>query len=345
MLFSRKLFRWCFRLITTLVLLVIGLACAGALYQAIGNWNDARRFPQRGKLVQAGSVKLNIDCSGTRAEDKPIVVLESSGGSPARVWAKVQPDIAKFTRVCSYDRAGLGWSEPSTTPRTREHEAEELKLLLMAANETGPYVMAGVSQGGLTIQAFTHKYPDDVAAVVLVDASHPDMDKRAQEVLSKEEADNYRNFDKALKSDSAKFANIWANRLGITRLLTPSKDDLDDEINYLSWQTKSVNTFFEEFKLYDESLEKIRATGNLGDRPLIVLTAGIGDNMTKSPADAAAMQKLWIDELQKSLVALSTQGKQIIVPDSGHMIPIDKPEAVVSAIREVWEQAQTKLSE
>jgi pimeloyl-ACP methyl ester carboxylesterase len=335
---GRTFFRQCLRGIGVLGLLVIALACAGALCQAIGNWRDGQRFPNTGKLVHAGATKLNIICIGAKMPGKPAVILESAGGSPARVWAKVQPEIAKFSRVCSYDRAGLGWSEAATTPRTREQEAEELKALLTAAGENGPFVMAGVSQGGFTVQAYTHKYPDDVAAVVLVDASHPDTDKRTLEVLSKVEAEKYRAFNAALRSDWVKFANIWANRLGVSRLLTPAKDELESELNFLSWQTKSMNTFFEESKLYDKGAEKIRTIGNLGSRPLIVLTAGKEDDLYESPADAAATRELWVNELQKSMAGLSTRGKQIIVPDSGHMIPIERPDAVVSAIREVWEQ-------
>ena len=337
---TSKLFLWTRRTVTAVVIFIVALALIGALFQAIGNWRDARRFPQKGKLVQAGSVKLNIDCSGTREKGKPIVVLESAGGSPGRVWAKVQPEIAKFARVCSYDRAGLGWSEPAATTRTRQQEAEELKLLLAAAGEVGPYVMVGVSQGGLTVQAFAYKYPDDVAGVVLVDASHPDTDKRTVEVLSKPEAQQYIALNKLLKSDSFKFQTVWSARLGLSRLLTPAKDKLDEELNYLSWQMKAIDTNFAEYKLYQDSADKIRMTGNLGDKPLIVLTGGkVDEGFYTSPADVAATQSLWINEIQKGMAQLSTRGKQVIVPDSGHMIPFDKPSAVVSAIREVWEQS------
>jgi pimeloyl-ACP methyl ester carboxylesterase len=329
-----------------LLALILLLALAGALYQAVGNWRDSRRFPQQGKLFQAGSVKLNIDCSGAIVEGKPTIILESSGASPGRVWAKVQPEIAKFSRVCSYDRAGLGWSEPATTPRTRQQEAEELRLLLAAAGERAPYVMVGISQGGLTVQAFTHKYPDLVAGVVLVDASHPDTDKRTVAVLSKAGAEQYITFNNLLKSDAAKQQSIWSARLGLTRLLTPANDKLDEEINYLSGQLKAIETCFEEFKLYDESADKIRTIGNLGDRPLIVLTGGKEEGgFYASPQDQAAAKKLWVYELQKEMAGLSTRGQQVIVPDSGHMIPFDKPMAVVKAVKEVWEQACADLAQ
>jgi pimeloyl-ACP methyl ester carboxylesterase len=324
------------RLILALIVLIAFIACIGAMYQAIENWKDARRFPQKGKLIQAGEIKLNIDCSG---EGKPTVILESAGAFPARAWVKVQPEVAKFARVCSYDRAGYGWSEPSLTPRTMQQEADELKLLLQAAGEDGPYVLVGHSQGGLNVRAFAHKYPVDVAGVVLVDASHPDFDKRILEVLSVKAREQYISDDRLINSELGKFLSVWMVRLGITRLVTPKADELSQEINYLSWQTKTIKAFSSEIELFEKSAEQIRASGNLGDRPLIVLTAGkVDEEIYESQADVTAVQKLWVEVLQKDLVKLSSKGKQIVIADSGHLIPQEKPEAVVSAIKEVLEQ-------
>jgi pimeloyl-ACP methyl ester carboxylesterase len=339
LLFLRKSCCWFIQLMTMLILLVIGLACAGAAYQAIGNFKDARCFPQRGKLVQIGALKLNIECSGT---GKPTVVLESAGNTAARGWAKVQPDVAKFTRVCSYDRAGYGWSEPGLQPRSIAQEAEEMKLLLQAAGETGPYILVGHSQGGFNVRAFAHKYPEDVAGVVLVDASHPEWAKATQAVLSKKAKFQYGMADRLMKTRLGLYLWIGAVQLGVIRMLTPKEDAVNQEINYLRWRPKAIKAFWEEYGLFDKSTDHIRASGDLGDRPLIVLTAGkVDGGIYDNPADAAAAQKVWVDVLQKDLVRLSSRGRQIVVPDSGHMIPMDRPEAVVSAIREIWEQTGT----
>src|SRR5713226_2792133 len=93
----------------------IFLACAGAAYQAIGNWRDARRFPQRGRSVGVAGLKLNLNCNGS---GRPTVILESGLGLSSVGWIKIQPEIAMYTRVCAYDRAGYGWSEASKEPRT-----------------------------------------------------------------------------------------------------------------------------------------------------------------------------------------------------------------------------------
>lgn len=254
----------------------------------------------------------------------------------------MQPEVARFTRVCSYDRAGYGLSEPGLQPRTMEQEAEELKLLLQAAGETGPYILVGHSQGGFNVRAFAHKYSDDVVGVVLVDASHPDTQKRILEVLSKKAKDKYIAANQLMNSKLGLYLSIWAMRLGITRMITPKGDELDQEISYLRWQTKVLKAFLSETELFEESTDQIRASGNLGDRPLIVLTAGkVDEGVYDNPADAAAAQKVWVNVLQTDLVRLSSRGKQIIIPDSGHMIPMERPEVVVSAIREIWEQTKT----
>jgi pimeloyl-ACP methyl ester carboxylesterase len=331
---------WSLWLVLALAMSMLGLACVGAMYQAVGNWRDAKRFPQRGRLVQAGPMKLNIDCSG---EGKPTVILESAGGIPARGWAKVQPEVAKFTRVCSYDRAGYGWSEPGPQPRTMEQEAKELKLLLQAAGELGPYVMVGHSQGGFNCQAFAHLHPDDVVGVVLVDASHPDTIERTVDVLSKPERDRLLADVKHFRSWWFKTTQVWLARLGMTRLFAPAPDELSREIKYLMMRKNGIEAFADELAADDINGAQIRASGTLGDIPLIVLTAGkSSDGNYSSETDRVAERRVWVEGIQAELAKLSSGGKQIVVADSDHMIPTERPDAVVAAIRDVWDQASRK---
>src|SRR5690348_4968166 len=171
--------RWLRRGALALVGLALLLACIGSAYQLIGNWRDAHRFSQRGRFVQAGPIKMNMDCAGSGS---PIVILEQGGGVPAIGWMKVQPQIAQFTRVCSYDRAGYGWSEPGPMPRTIPRMVNELKVLLDASAEKSPYVMAAASLGGPIVRLYAGLYPNDGAGVILVDPAHEDQQKRAQRV-------------------------------------------------------------------------------------------------------------------------------------------------------------------
>jgi hypothetical protein len=131
-------------------------------------------------------------------------------------------------------------------------------------------------------------------------------------------------------------------QLGLARLLTPQKDELSPEINSLGWQPKAMQAFQSETEVFETNNDQVRASKTLGDRPLIVLTAGKVDEGIYDSAIDAAAQRVWVEGLQAEMAQLSSRGKQVIVPDSGHMISTERPDAVVDAIREVWDQAKAK---
>jgi pimeloyl-ACP methyl ester carboxylesterase len=126
-------------------------------------------------MVDVGGYRLHLYCTG---EGSPTVILEAGGGNPWLSWYQVQPQVAQFTRVCSYDRAGLGWSDPSPKPRTTKVIADELHTLLHNAGITAPFVLVGHSLGGLDARMFASQYPSEAVGMVLVDSSHPDQDDR-----------------------------------------------------------------------------------------------------------------------------------------------------------------------
>ena len=335
--------RWSRRAALALIALLAVLAATGAVYQIVGERRDVGRFPQRGRSVQAGPVRLNLDCS---AYGSPTVILDSGMGVPAVGWIKVQPEVARFARVCSYDRAGYGWSEPGPGPRTSLQIARELKALLDAAGERGPFVLVGHSFGGYNIRVFTGLDPGDVAAVVLVDASHEDEEERIGSVLPaavrKEEKEND-DMDEMLERILTPFLiHLGIQRLslaaGWTGLPGSMSRNFAEELFYLQEQQKFRNAVESEGDASSQSAAQARSAGNLGDRPLIVLTAGkpYEPEPLLTETDLEKQKKMWIDVLQVEEAHLSTRGKQIVVPDSGHMIPFERPDAVVSAIREVW---------
>src|SRR5581483_7569321 len=171
---TRRWLRWLKRILLGAVALVVLVLVVGALYQWIGYRSDAKRFPEQGRLVDAGGLRLNIDCSGTRKARAPAVILESGAGVPAIGWDFVQPKIAEFAYVCSYDRAGYGWSDPPVNPdRSSAEVSKELHTLLQNAGVQPPYILVGHSLGGLNIRVFNGMYPNEVAGAVFVDSSHP----------------------------------------------------------------------------------------------------------------------------------------------------------------------------
>jgi pimeloyl-ACP methyl ester carboxylesterase len=153
-------------LLGSLVLLVV----AGAIYQAIGTWQDHQRFPPSASLVRVNERQMHIHVTG---EGPPTVVFESGMGASCLSWTLVQPQVAQFTRAASYDRAGHGWSAPARERRTAEQIAQELHTLLDAAAVPGPYVLVGHSFGGYVNRAFAHMYRNEVVGMVLVDSIHP----------------------------------------------------------------------------------------------------------------------------------------------------------------------------
>lgn len=326
--------RWLKRVAWTLVGILVVLAIAGAAYQAIATNRDAQRFPQRGKSVDIGGFSLNLDCTGAGS---PTVILESGLGAPAASWALVQPDVAKFTRVCSYDRAGYGWSDPSPLPHTSLAIVKELHALLLNAGVAPPYILVGHSFGGYNVRVYAGQYPDEVAGVVLVDSSHEDQKARMPAKLREwSEARQVRRLET--------FIPILI-RLGIARFLLRHQFDevkipqqMKDELLYLSLQPQFVRAVVAETSSFDESAQQVRAAGTLGDKPLIVLTAGRSLNLPDMPAaEMQAFRAIWVNELQPSLARLSTSGQRIMVEKSDHLIPFEQPQAIVSAIRQVME--------
>jgi pimeloyl-ACP methyl ester carboxylesterase len=152
-------------IVTSLVVVVLLLA--GATYQGVATALERRKYPHPGQLVDVGGHQLHIYCIG---EGGPAVVLEAPAAGMSAVWGWVQPEVAKATRVCSYDRAGLGWSEAGDKPYDPGRVPDELHTLLAAAKEPGPYVLAGHSLGAAFVRRFASVYPADTAAIVVIES-------------------------------------------------------------------------------------------------------------------------------------------------------------------------------
>lgn len=335
--------RWLKRIFLSGLALIILLAIAGACYRVIEQNADARRFPQQGKSVSLGpefaNASLNIDCSGVGS---PTVILDSGLGVPAVGWNLVQPQVAKFTRVCSYDRAGYGWSTPGPMPRTSAEIVKELHALLAAAGEKPPYILVGHSFGGFNVRVYNGAYPGEVAGMVLVDASHEDQISRMPAAMT--------DFQKKAEA-SAKWQAFLAPALidlGIARLTSdvssPSylSQNFREELRYLQLQTKFLSATSSELASFaGASADEVRASGNLGDKPLVVLTAGKNPDASALPPGFPVkafddFENIWRNDLQVREAHLSTRGRQIIVPDSDHMIPFERPDTIISAIHDVF---------
>jgi pimeloyl-ACP methyl ester carboxylesterase len=322
-------------ILKSVVALLLIAAAAGFVYEEVGRRQDRQRLPQIGRSVDIGGRTLNIYCSG---EGSPAVILDSGAGHPGYAWAHIQPEIAKFTRACWYDRAGEGWSDPGPFPRTSAASAKDLHELLQRAGVAAPYVLVGHSLGGLNVRVYNGLYPNEVAGMVLVDSAHEEEPKRAPKFMLGPTLPQSLWYPLHLTVRAAE-------RFGLVRLLSPSVPLPDDPtqrtraqiVEALRQQPKSVANRSGDATV-PESYAQAHAAAGLGDRPLIVLTRGKPLSPSGNPEmdrQSAAYEQVWMHELQAQLARLSTRGRQVIVESSGHGVPEEAPAAVIDAVREV----------
>jgi pimeloyl-ACP methyl ester carboxylesterase len=333
---NTKLSRRFRKALSAIAFLILVPLAGGMIYEMFGRVRDAHRFPVRGQMVDIGGYRLHINCTGVGT---PTVILDSGLGEPALSWIGVQSGVERFTRVCSYDRAGYGYSDPGPQPRSSLQIAKELHALLEKSETPGPYVLVGHSFGGYNVRVYAGLYPDQVAGVVLVDSSHEDQGKF--------EPASARDQGRALSS-LAPFVPL-VRFFGILRLrdkfqpttITGSKlsQTTMQEISALALRPKFLPAAISEYgTLGTESATQVRSAGDLGDLPLMVLTAGQATDPGNRDLDG--FRKAWLEELQPSLARLSRRGRQVVVQDSDHMIPYKNPEAIVRAIQSVWTEAR-----
>jgi len=310
--------------------LALALVPLGICYHSITLRADARRFPQEGKSVNVGGFNLNLNCTG---QGSPTVILEAGLGVPAISWRSVQSGITGFTRVCSYDRAGYDWSDPGPMPRTSARSAAELHTLLRNAGEKPPFVLVGHSFGGTNVRVYNGLFPEDVAGIVLADTGQEDLQlpDYFQQLLSIE-------LDQRRRSRKWAALRYW---LGISRLEAAQQiDDPALPYNRQEWfyfliQPGFIAAAASEIENRGASTEQLRRSGTLGDKPLIVLIAR--DSLLDLPLSLEnkhALNHMWV-ESEKRLTDLSSRGKWVMVSGTGHMIPFDRPDAIVDAVREL----------
>ncbi|XXY48939.1 alpha/beta fold hydrolase [Sorangium sp. So ce269] len=324
---------WARRVLLGLLVALVALVGAGALYQAAATRLDQRKFAPPGRLVDVGGRKLHIHCLG---QGSPAVILETGMAGTSASWSWVQPEVARSTRACSYDRAGMGWSDPGPEPRDARSAAAELRTLLERAGIQGPHVLVGHSLGGLSVRMFAEQHRSDVAGMVLVDATHPDLWRRLPPELQ-------------LPDASLLSAFPYVAMAGLTRFYSPFPVDPElpapqrAQIAALNASTASMTTIAAELRAIPASTEQVRRAGRLGDMPLVVLTAEDTYPQLTGELDAQA-NKVW-KQLQGELVALSSNVSHRQVPATTHESLVHRQadaRATVAAILQVVEAVRTR---
>jgi pimeloyl-ACP methyl ester carboxylesterase len=265
---ARRIMRWTGKAILWLLVALLVLALIGAIYQAIATGRAERAHLPPGEMVDVGNHNsLHIHCVG---KGSPTVVLDAALGAMSTSWVRVQREVSATTRVCAYDRAGLGWSERGSEPRDAKQVTSELHALLEGADiGEGPYVLVGHSYGGLYTQTYTARYPEEVAGVALIESSHPEQFNRLPEAR-----DSYEQ-TKRLYAVGTLLA-----RIGVVRLfnLSPAPPELPHQqraqVGALNPSMRQVSTTAQELRATPQSTAQARRLRSLGDKPLAVVSAG-----------------------------------------------------------------------
>jgi pimeloyl-ACP methyl ester carboxylesterase len=304
-------------LLTSLVFLAV-LALIGRIYEVIAHHRASVSCAMSGMRVDVGGFQLFLNCSG---QGSPTVVLESGALDSSRQWAKVQPEVSHVTRVCSYDRAGFGWSDPSPMPRSARQMATELHTGLVKAGIAPPYVMVGHSFGGLVTQIFASLYPDEVAGVVFDDSVHPE--------------------EIAQFPDNFPRSPVLARLLRLTAPLgLPRFFGWCDRTAACPDCGKYTNAVLAEYDEYPESHEQAAAAAtNLGNKPLAVLAHDPAVGLSGQRDDA--FEKAWT-VWQQELARRSTNSQVTIATGIGHEIQTDQPQLVINTILRVVQAARSQ---
>ena len=334
--------KWSKNIGLSLLCLVATLLIGGASYQFIGTKLDESKYPPLGQMVDVGGYKLHRNSMGSGG---PTVVLESGLGCISSDWGLVQSEIAKFTTVISYDRAGMGWSEESPCPRTSQQIVEDLHTLLHNAKIPGPYILVGHSFGGPNVQLYAITYPDEVAGLVLVDSSHEEQEKRLPEGPWKNQLALMR------KPNLMRFASLF----GVIRFLSafyksqrtsiPESAKLMLDISLaMSSTTKQFHTLAKEVQSFSTSMKQLADANQtiLIDKPCYVITAGliVEELATKFELSEDFIKQLhstW-NELQNELASRFKNSKHFIAKKSDHMIPYNQPEIIIEAVHELIQE-------
>ena len=266
--------------------------------------------PPPGEIIEVGDHRLHLDCRG---KGHPTVILESGLGGNSLDWVRVQPGVAEFTQVCAYDRAGYGWSELGSLPRTSLRIAAELHRLLEAAAVKAPYILVGHSFGGYGVRLFSARFPKQTAGIVLVDASHEQQ---------------FRYLPKAGLQPHAAGRHIAVAGLSIPDNL-PS--EFQEVATLLASSAKAFITLQSEMRYFQHSADQTLRLASKANLPITVLSRGKRVWPQNELGDRLEVAWQWLQEDLFSRVGTSHR----VAVHSGHYIHLDQPDMVIDAIRDL----------
>ncbi len=293
---------------------IVMLLLVGFVYQSYSSYVDSTSFDKRGEMIDIGGYSLYVEDTGT---GKVTVIFDAGMGDDSSVWNKVVEEVSQFSRVITYDRAGLGWSEESPHERDSKVIVDELHSVLEEKDITGTIILVGHSFGGVNMQRYALTYPEDVSALVLVDSAHEDQITKMPQASF-------------LQKYLFKFG-MWAAPVGIPRLYL---SNINPEEKAKKSTTKHQYTSLDEAEYFPRSLSELNElTPNYGDMPLVV----IARNKASSEIDNTKARDLVWATLQENIATRSTNSTIIFSGARQHSIHKMQPEIVIEAIQTLAE--------
>jgi pimeloyl-ACP methyl ester carboxylesterase len=303
------------------------LLIGGAAYQWIATWRTERKHPAPGELIEVGGHRLHIHSRGT---GNPAVVLDAGLSGASYDWETVATGIAQFTRVCTYDRAGYGWSDPGPRPRTSQRAVEELRALLQKADVKTPFILLAHSWAGINARLYASEYPDDIASLILVDSLNTDLLPDNEPLGQVSKLFEFLNWT----------ACFGTPRFAIPRFINAPLNDppaLEFRRAMLS-RTKSAQVIYDELTGQSNWLNVRSATKHLGDKPVVVISRLIEE--ADCVGDAGEGNRQWLKD-QEALLGISKNSRRIIAKTQDHNIQFSEPNLIVDTVRGMVESMRS----
>ena len=326
----KKVIKWFLAGLGCLLAIVL---VGGRIYQAVAQSSDLARYPAPGRLVDVAGHLMHIHCQG---QGRPTVVIEQGLGNVSSAWDEIHKQIARTTRVCAYDRAGMGYSEPVAKPLRAAEVAGLLQKLLLGAGIDDDLILVGWSAGGLYIREFHQQFPDKVKAMLFVDSSHEQQANRLPH-LPGEGRDTTMVIAKyAAPFGLVRLSGIVNNQMEAFQ----GSDELKSNLVAIYHQSHAIEAMLNESDAFTLDIQSSQPPAPIGDLPLIVLTQGkpveVSENMSPDMTlEYLQETRIRWNEMQLELAALSTQGRQIIATESGHGIHADQPDLLIDSVNEL----------
>jgi pimeloyl-ACP methyl ester carboxylesterase len=326
-------------IVLPIVILIAATVGTAAAFNAVATQYFFAHHPVPGTFYDVDGYKMHLYCTG---EGSPTVVLDAGLSNDSLIWANVQPELTKITRVCSYDRAGFGWSEPRPDPRDADRIVQELHGLLGEGGITGPIVLMGHSISGLYIRAYASHYPQNVSGLVFVDGSTPLQEDRFPTEVHEAE-----------KKAQFEFLKLkWLYILGIPRMMgecAPEEGFGETAAKMIAEDQCRPSVFAavaQEDRSFKQSGNETIHTGPFGDLPILIFSQ---DPEHPPPSDippqaAKSVSRIW-NEMQEELKNLSTCSRRIIARNSGHYVQIDRASLLNEEVTNFIKQIRTEMPE